>query len=577
MDVPNKLILDYALEHGETKAERIYLTQPVGGDGVVDYTWGQVIDQSRRMAAYLRSRGFEPGARIAVLSKNCAHFIMAELAIWMAGYTTVAIFPTETADTVRFVLEHSEASLLFVGKLDDWPRQRRGVPEGLPCIALPLAPTADFDNWDAILAAEQPIPGRPQRRADDIAMILYTSGSTGTPKGVMTSFAGITRAAEGIGMHTRAVVGRDLDHRTLSYLPLAHCYERSWVEAASLMNGRNRLYFVESLDTFLRDLRRARPTTFLSVPRLWAKFQQSVFEQMPPAKLDRLLRIPVVRGVVARKVREGLGLDHVIVAGSGAAPIPPDLIAWYRRIGLRLHEGYAMTEDAAYSHSSTSARNEPGYVGVALPGVQVRISDEGEILVRSPARMVGYYKRPDLDAQSFTEDGFFRTGDLGELRADGLLKITGRAKELFKIAKGKYVAPAPIENRLNAHPMVELSLVAGAGQPGPCAIVQLDESLRPRLADPALRMRVQGELERLLDEVNAQLPDYERLRTLVVAIEPWSIENGFLTPTMKLRRARIEAAVQPQVAQWYESGRKVQWADGDAASTERLRGGAVSA
>lgn len=560
MAAQDKLILDYVFEHAETKPDRVYLTQPTGNGQVVDYTWAQVVDQSRRMAAHLRSRGFEPGARIAMLSKNCAHFIMAELAIWMAGYTTVAIFPTETADTVRYVLDHSGASLLFVGKLDTWPQQQSGVPAGLPCIAFPLAPKTDFETWDAIVARTPPIPGRPQRRPDDLAMILYTSGSTGTPKGVMTSFEGITHAGEGISRDSRARVGEDTDNRMLSYLPLAHSFERSWVEASSLVDGRTHLFFAESLDTFLQDLRRARPTLFISVPRLWLKFQQGVFAKMPPAKLDRLLKIPVVGKLVARKVRKGLGLDQVIVAGSGSAPIPPDLIAWYRRIGLSLYEGYGMTEDNSYSHSSNADFNAPGYVGVALPGVQVRISPEGEILIKSPARLVGYYRQPELDAQSFTEDGFFRTGDLGELRADGLLKITGRAKELFKTAKGKYVAPAPIENRLNAHPMIELSLVSGVGQPAAYAIVQLAEDLRPRLGDAAVRARVHSELERLLDEVNREVADYEQLRMIVVTREPWAIENGFLTPTMKVRRNRIEAAVQAHVERWYAGGQKVQWA-----------------
>ena len=560
MAAQGKLILDYVLEHAEKSPARVYLTQPVGNGQVVDYTWAQVVDQSRRMAAHLKSRGFEPGARIAILSKNCAHFIMAELAIWMAGYTTVAVFPTETAETIRYVLEHSGSSLLFVGKLDTWPQQQPGVPQGLPCIAFPLAPQTGFDTWDAIVGRTAPIAGRLERRPDDLAMILYTSGSTGTPKGVMTSFDGFTRAGEGISRDTRSRVGEGADNRMLSYLPLAHSFERSWVEASSLVDGGTHLFFAESLDTFLDDLRRARPTLFISVPRLWLKFQQGVFAKMPPARLDRLLSIPLVGRLVARKVRKGLGLDKVIVAGSGSAPIPAELIQWYRRIGLPLYEGYGMTEDNSYSHSSNAQFNAPGYVGVPLPGVQVRISPEGEILIKSPARLVGYYRQPELTAESFTEDGFFRTGDLGELRSDGMLKITGRAKELFKTAKGKYVAPAPIENRLNAHPMVELSLVSGVGQPAAYAIVQLAEDLRPRLGDPAVRAQVQAELERLLEDVNRALPDYEQLRTIVVTGEPWSIENGFLTPTMKVRRNRIEAAVQPQVERWLGQARRVVWA-----------------
>jgi long-subunit acyl-CoA synthetase (AMP-forming) len=555
-----KLMLDYVCDHEVARADKVFLTQPVGGGRVVDYTWRQTLDQARRMAAHLQSRGFAPGARIAILSKNCAHFIMAELAIWMAGGTTVAIFSTETAENVRYVLEHSEASLLFLGKLDTWAQQAAGVPAGLPCIAFPLAPKTEFETWDAIVARTEALGGRPRRAPDDLAMLMYTSGSTGQPKGVMVSFEAITRVGEGIAADSRSRVGRDVESRMLSYLPLAHSFERSWVEASSLVDGGTHLFFAESLDTFLQDLQRARPTLFISVPRLWLKFQQGVFAKMPPAKLDRLLRIPLLGRIVARKVRQGLGLDAVVVAGSGSAPIPAELIVWYRRIGLPLYEGYAMTEDNSYSHTSNAQFNAPGYVGVPLPGVQVRISDEGEVLIKSPGQLVGYYKRPDLDAESFTEDGFFRTGDLGEQRADGLLKITGRKKELFKTAKGKYIAPAPIENLLNKHPMVELSLVSGVGQSAPYALVVLAEQLRPQLGDPFVRERVNTELGQLLHDVNESLAAHERLHLLVVAREPWSIENGCLTPTMKIKRSRIEAAVASQVDAWYAAQGPVVWA-----------------
>ncbi|HVO05710.1 MAG TPA: AMP-binding protein [Burkholderiaceae bacterium] len=554
------LILDRVLDHEARQPDRVFLTQPIGGGQVVDYTWGQVLDQARRMAAHLQSRGFERGARIAILSKNCAHFFMAELAIWLGGYTTVALYPTETADTVRFVLDHSEASLLFVGKLDTWPQQQRGVPAQLPCIAFPLAPPTSFDTWDAIVARTAPLAGRPQRTADELAMLIYTSGSTGQPKGVMSSFGAFTRAAEGIAADVRARLGEGRESRMLSYLPLAHSFERSWVEGAALVDGNTHIFFAESLDTFLQDLQRARPTLFISVPRLWLKFQQGVFAKMPPAKLDRLLSIPLLGRLVARKVRKGLGLDAVIQAGSGSAPLPPELIRWYRRIGLKLFEGYGMTEDNSYSHTSNERFSEPGFVGVPLPGVQVKISDDGEVLIKSPAQFSGYYKQPELTAASFTEDGFFRTGDRGERRADGMLRITGRTKELFKTAKGKYIAPAPIENLLNAHPMVELSLVSGVGQPAPYAQVVPAETLRPRLVDAAARGDVQRAFEQLLSDVNRELAEYEQLRLIVVVREAWSVDNGMLTPTMKIRRQRIEAAAAPHVEGWYAQKARVLWA-----------------
>ncbi len=554
-----KSILDHVYEHEAAQPDRVYLTQPVGGGRVVDHTWAQVLGQARRMASHLQSRGIGQGDRVAILSKNCAHFFMAELAIWMAGATTVAIYPTELAATVRFVLEHSEARLLFVGKLDAWAQQAAGVPEGLAVVAFPLAPPTPHERWDDVVARHAPLPGRPTRAGADLAMLVYTSGSTGEPKGVMHSFDGITRATQCIADQLRGSWGLQAYERVISYLPLAHVYERAFIECMTLLEGRSQVFFTDSLDTFLDDLRRARPTCFLSVPRLWMRFQQGVFAKVAPRRLDRLLRVPLLRRVVARKILAGLGLDCVIAAGSGSAPLPAEVLTWYRSLGLNLLEGYAMSEDFACSHTSTATLNQPGHVGVAYPGVQVRIAPDGEILIRSPGQLVGYFKRPDLDAACFTADGFFRTGDLGELRPDGLLKITGRIKELFKTAKGKYVAPAPIENLLNAHPMVESALVSGVGEEAPYGLVVLAEDVRARLADPALRLGATQSLGALLADVNATLVDYERLRMLVVAREPWSIENGCLTPTLKIRRARIEGAVAGRVAQWYREAAPVVW------------------
>ena len=553
-----QLLLERVYFHEAQKPDHVYLSQPLGAGEMKDYTWAQVMDEARRMATHLKGMNFDQGTKIALLSKNSAHFIMAELAIWMAGYTTVAIFPTETAKTIAYVLEHSDSKLLFVGKLDDWPQQRAGIPQGLPCISLPLSPANDLDSWDAVVARTAPLVGQTQRHADDIAMLMYTSGSTGQPKGVMINFAAISRAGLGIAQEVRSQLG-DVGVRMLSYLPLSHIFERAWVEAASLTDGDWRLYFVESLDSFMRDLQRARPTAFLSVPRLWLKFQQGVFAKLPPKKLDRLLGIPLIGKLIARKVLKGLGLDKVLMAGSGSAPIPPDLISWYRRIGLPLLEGYAMTEDCAYSHTSKGVFNAPGYVGVPLPGVQVRINEHGEVEIKSPGQFSGYYKQPELTAESFTDDGFFRTGDLGDRTSDGLLKLTGRSKELFKTAKGKYVAPAPIENLINAHPMVELSLVSGVGQEAAYAMVVLAEDLRPQLGDPAVRAKVQDALERLRQEVNSQVAEYERLHMLVVMREPWSIGNECLTPTMKVKRNRIEALATKQVGGWYAATHTVLW------------------
>ena len=555
-----KLILDYIHEHEASHPNKILLTQPLGNGKVADYSWERVLDEARRMAAHLQHAGAGRGAHIAILSRNCAHFIIAELAIWMAGGITVAIFPNERADTVRFVLEHSDAKLLFVGKLDNWHNQRNGVPHAMRCIALPLAPATDLERWDDIVMRTPPVQERPTRAPDDLAMLIYTSGSTGEPKGVMHTFGRITRAVEGIVRTILQPIDPGAEIRMISYLPLAHVYERSGLECLALVRGNTHIYFAESAETFVADLKRARPTVFYSVPRLWGKFQRGVFAKISPTALDALLAIPLVRNMVGRRILGRLGLDCVRLAGSASAPIPAELIAWYRRLGLNLLEGYGMTEDFGYSHASSKQFQAPGYVGVPYDDVQVRLTDAGEILVRSPGQCVGYYKRSDLDAECFTPDGFFRTGDVGERRADGLLKVTGRVKEIFKTAGGEYVAPAPIENMLNEHPLVELSLVSGVGREAAYGMVVLAEEVRANVDDPNAKSNVEAELARLLNKVNQAVLSHERLRMLVACIDPWTVENGCLTPTMKIKRSRIEARAEARLDAWYSAHARVVWA-----------------
>ena len=551
------LILECACRHETRHADEVFLVQPVGGGRVDEITWRQAMSEARRMAAHLRGRGLPPGAHIAILSKNCAHFFIAELAIWLAGGVTVALYPNETPETIEFVLSHSGAALLFVGKLDDWPRQRPGVPAALPCIELPLGPASGLPSWNAIVAGEAPLADGPARAADELALLIYTSGSTGRPKGVMHTFGTITHAARSIVDGLLGTLDDDPPRRVISYLPLAHAMERAFIECASIVDEHPvRVYFAETPETFLADLRRARPTFFISVPRLWLKFQQGVLARMPQRKLDRLLRIPLLGRFVGRKVLAQLGLDRTRLAGSGSAPLPLELGAWYRRLGLVLFEGYAMTEDFGCSHTCTLERRAPGAVGIPLPGVQARVDAGGEILVKSPGTMTGYYLQPELTAQSFTEDGFFRTGDLGHHGDDGLLYVTGRVKDLFKTSKGEYVAPAPIENRLNEHPWVEASLVSGVGQAAPYGLLQLVPGTLERVG----REEVERALVALLAQVNEHASGVERLQMLVVARDPWTPDNALLTPTLKIRRTAIERMVASSVDGWYASGARVTWA-----------------
>ena len=552
---PEQLALQRLYHWERTVPDRRVFVQPMGGGVVREMTWREALDETRRMAAHLRSLGLPPGSRIAILSKNCAHWLMSDWAIWMAGFVSVPLYPTLAADTIRQILTHSEAKLLFVGKLDGWDAMRPGVPADLPCISYPLSPPNDYPTWDAIVSRTAPLAGEPVRDGDELSTLMYTSGTTGNPKGVMHSFATFAWSIQA-GLKRVPI---DSGARMLSYLPLAHVAERTLVEHGLMATGMQ-VFFAESLDTFTADLQRARPTVFFSVPRLWVKFQQGVFAKMPPAKLERLLKIPLLRGVVKKKILGALGLDQCAFAAGGAAPMPPELLGWYARLGLPIIEVYGMTENCGVSHATLPGVQRPGTVGLPYEGVQSRLDPaNGEIQMKSPGLMLGYYKEEALTRQTFTPDGWLHTGDKGRLESDGYLRITGRVKDLFKTSKGKYVAPAPIEDRLVMHASVEACVVTGANLGQPVGIVMLNAEAVQQAGDAARRAAMETALAEHLAAVNAPLDPHEQLDCLVVVSTPWTVDNGFITPTFKVRRNRIEEVYAPRYEGWVAARRKVIW------------------
>ena len=555
---PDYLALQRLYHWEKTAPTRVALTQPVGGDRVQDFTWAQVADHSRRMAAHLQSQGWAPGSKVAILSKNCAWWMMSDLAIWMAGYVSVPLYPTLAPETINQILTHSEARACFVGKLDGWEQMKPGVPTDLPCMSYPLSPDdarAAYDGWDAIIARTQPMRESPTRGEDELATLIYTSGTTGMPKGVMHSFGNFAWALDR-GLQRIPLSQED---RMLSYLPLAHVVERMLVEHGWLRTAMH-VYFAESLDTFAADLQRARPTVFFSVPRLWVKFQQGVHHKMPPAKLQRLLGIPLIGSLVRKKVKKALGLDQCSFAAGGAAPMPMALLQWYGKLGLPINEGYGMTENLALSHITVNGQNQQGTVGPTYPGVEQRIDPvTGEIQMRSQALMSGYYKEPEKSAEVFTADGWLKTGDKGTIDAQGLLRITGRVKDLFKTGKGKYVSPAPIEDKLVMHEAVEACVVTGANLGQPLGIVMLNAEFAAKATDPAARQALEASLGEHLERINATLDPHERLQTIVVTTTAWTVDNDVITPTFKVKRNRIEDLYAKHYEAWEASGRRVIW------------------
>ena len=556
----SKLALQRLYHWEKTAPDRVVLTQPMGAGAVTEFTWRQVMDQSRRMAAHLKAQGIGPGDKVALISKNTAWWLMTDFAIWMSGAVSVPLYPTLAADTIRQILSHSEAKLLFIGKLDGWAGMKSGVPEGLHCIAMPLAPAkADLpqgtEQWDKIIAGNQPLAGEVLRDGDDMSTIMYTSGTTGMPKGVMHSFATFAWSIDA-GLKR---IKLNQDARMLSYLPLSHVAERALVECGLLATGMS-VFFAESLDTFAVDLQRARPTVFFSVPRLWVKFQQGVSAKMPPAKLNLLLKIPILNGIIRKKILGALGLDQCTFAAGGAAPMPPQLLNWYANLGLPIIEVYGMTENCGVSHATLPGVQRPGTVGQPYDGVQSRLDPtSGEVQVKSEGLMLGYFKEPELSRNAFTADGWLHTGDKGALDVEGNLKITGRVKDLFKTSKGKYVAPAPIEDKLVMHSAVEACCVTGANLGQPLAVLMLNEGAVAQAATPEGRAELETTLGEHLTQINASLDPHEQLACVVLVTEPWSVDNGFITPTFKVKRNRVEEVYAASYDKWESARKKVIW------------------
>lgn len=525
--IKSPLTMLYTWEKEEP--DRHYMTQPTD-NGNRTYTWKQTAELVRKVAAKIKSFEYEPGSRIAILSKNTAEWIIADLAILMAGHVSVPIFSTAGKDTINYVLKHAECPLIFVGKLDNYDAINSANTDDITTVSFP------YPGYDASMSWEQftelaPMPESPEPDMNDIMTIIYTSGSTGEPKGVVHTFNTISWAAQ----NSKNALSVNHEDRVLSYLPLAHITERVLVEMASLYTGAT-LYFVKNLESFNQDVKDCAPTLFISVPRLWTKFQMGVLAKIPQRKLAFLLKIPVLGKKVAAKIRDELGLGHARLWASGSAPLAPATIKWFHKIGIDISEGWGMTENCAYGTSSVPFRlDKAGCIGKAYDGVDIRISDEGEIQVKAPCNMIGYYKEPEKTKETFTTDGYLKTGDKGVIDSDGYVRITGRLKDIFKTEKGKYVTPAPIEALIMENPIVEQVCVAGTNLPQPIALLVLSEE-----ASTHQKSQISESLQATLESVNATLESHQRLDRIVVFTEEWTIDNHLLTPTLKVKRHVIE-------------------------------------
>jgi len=522
--------------------DSVMLRQPFSGEWR-NWTYQQAGEEIRKIASGLKGLNLPPRSNVALLSKNCAQWIMADLAIMMAGHISVPLYATLTAPSIKQILEHSEAKAIFVGKLDKYEEQKEGIPASVQKIGMELYGIHESISIEKMIATEKPLTEIAAWDRDEVLSIMYTSGTTGKPKGVMHS-AGNFDAIVQTGIIDLEL---PMHPRLFSYLPISHIAERAGIEMIGIYRGAI-FSFAESLDTFPKNLAETQPNLFFAVPRIWAKFREKISEKLPPKKLNTLLSIPIINNIIRKSIKKKLGLAEATHIYSGAAPISVDLLEWFDKIGVTIYQAIGMTEDCIYSHFNRRTANRFGTVGKALTGVKVKIADDGEFRLKSAGVMKGYYKEPELTAATFDEEGYLKTGDKAEYDKDGFLSIVGRVKDQFKTDKGKYVSPAPIEMLLLANQDIEQACVVGMGIPQPIALVVLSASGKAKAKDDLI-----ASLSASLREVNPALESYEKLEKVVVMKGDWTVENGLITPTLKVKRNEVEKIHLPKYPTWYHT------------------------
>ncbi|EPQ9985034.1 AMP-binding protein [Vibrio vulnificus] len=546
LPAPSDMILKWAKE----RPHEVYLKQIINRQ-FVEFTYSEVADKALRLVTALKELGAEPGDRIALISKNCAEWFICDLAMMLGDYVSVPIFPTAGADTIEYCITHSESKILIAGKLDDAAATQKVIDDlvDVKSIALPYdsAPHCQYQFTTLILQSE-PSSDRPQHYDDKLMSLVYTSGTSGLPKGAMLTYGAFSWSVQQLINH----IGIQPNDRLFSYLPLAHITERVYIFGSSIMGGVPTA-FPESLDTFIEDVKMQRPTLFISVPRLWTLFQQRIQDKLPQKRLNFLLKIPFVSGLIKKKLADGLGLDQARVLGCGSAPVSPALLAWYHSVGLNITEAWGMTESFAYSTLNYPFRADKiGSVGNAGPGIELKIAADDEIMVRGKGLFSGYYKNDIATQEAFDKEGWLHTGDIGRLDAEGYLTIQGRKKDTFKTAKGKFVSPVPIENKLFEYSRVEMMCLIGLGLPAPILLVV------PHNFPNFDRDRYERTTKRVIAKMNAELESHEQIKGVLMIKDPWSIDNGILTPTLKIKRHVLEQKYH-EVGQNWPKDKLVVW------------------
>ena len=553
----NQELFEFKFYEWEKKfRDNPYLRQPFG-DEWEEYTWGKVGDMARRLATGLKSLGLRDGAHIGIYSKNCREWIISDLAIVMAGYVSVPFFPSLNGKELSYIMEYGDVDALFLGKIETWEDIKNDLPNDMPMITFPhykgcSKVTRGF-KWHDFINSYEPIQNPNKPKLSDLWTIIFTSGTTGNAKGVMLTY----QAIDGIKVvlddpNNPLGIKHDGNNDFISYLPLNHIFERVVIEWCSFRYGGT-ISFVETIDTFGKNLKAVQPHVFAAAPRVWTKLQVGILSKFSQKTLDILLNIPLISGLIKKLIKKGLGFTRTRIAVSGSAPMPVELIEWFRKVGIFITNGYGMTENCAIC-SSVDGKDfgKLNTVGKPQKGVDLKIDEEtGEILMKGPFVMIGYYKNEELTEQTL-RGGWLHTGDKGFLDEDNYLHITGRVADSFKTSKGEYIEPLTLEQYFVNINEIEEVCVVGLGIAQPICLVQLSE-----IGKKCSNEEISNLLLDRLNEVNSEVVNYKKISTLIVVKEEWTQENGIVGPTQKLKRGKIQDKYSNYYLKWHESDEKI--------------------
>jgi long-chain acyl-CoA synthetase len=565
-------------------------------------SWREYRERVAEVAMGLAGLGVGKGDFVAIMATNRPEHVLADQGAVHAGATPTSFYFTLAPEQVRYVAGHCEAKVAVLEDRDilkRWQDIRDGLPGLQYLVVLDGAQDGDGPGvlgWDELVArgrdalagdrsAFEELAGRVA--PDDIAALLYTSGTTGPPKGVLLSHHNLLYECTALERRS----GLEAGGSSVSYLPLAHIAERVLSIYAPL-SRRSHVWFCPEPTQAVEYVREARPTLFFGVPRVWEKVRAGIQAKLAAEENERKRKIAqravetglevvrrtqrgeavpfglkarhaVLEKLVLAKVRHAIGLDRCTYASSAASPLAVDVAEFFAALGLPLVEVYGMTETSAAATGNRPDKIKIGTVGPALPGVEVRLADDGEVLVRGPVNTPGYFKQPEATSELIDSEGWLHTGDVGELDGDGYLKIVDRKKELIITSSGKNLSPANIEGLLKEHPLIGQALVYGDDRPYVVALIVLDHELAPGwaarndlgtddLAALAAHEQVLGEVRLAVDAANQRLARIEQVKRFEILPVEWTAESEELTPTLKLRRRIIHAKYAERIDALYQ-------------------------